>query len=172
MNDQIQMEELLDKALAEAVVKASVRLRIGDHEVTACLQSVDLLDIAQKQRLIRNKHYQAYCEQGLHDKPVNQRDWELTLRMASPDVRERLKNEPPLNLAEQSANHSTMMEMFTELLPEKLRTEKGELLFPVPGNLEKFKTLVKTDMTLFRQLVELYHAVSQKEKRIGDAVKK
>lgn len=169
-NNGLSIDGLLDEALKETVIIKTAVLQIGKTEVEVSLQSIDLLEISKRQQIIWQKNFRENCAEGLDKYSIDEAQWQETLSLASEAAREQLEKDKPENLAAQMASKFSMLETILELVPARLKTQ-GKLLLPKREQVLKFKELVNNDAVLFRQILDLYVAVSSKEKEVSDAAK-
>ena len=169
MNSEL---ELLVAAHEKQTIQVEFDIEIGDAKVPVILTAGDRFEIAQIQADIIQELVLTYRKKGWENEPINDSEWETDLaRFTNPDVRKRMEEQKPGNLAQQQAERHARIRTIKELIPRFLKKSNGDKFLTTPKELEKFQEMIGANPALMQILATKYTELLQKETEIGEAVK-
>jgi len=164
--------ELLKKAHDKRTIKVEFDIEIGEEKVPVVLTAGDRFEIARIQADLIQELVIEYRKKGWENEKINQSEWETDLaRFTNPDVRKRMEEQVPGNLAQQQAERHARIRTIKELIPRFLKKSDGAKLVKTPEELEIFQDMIGENPALMQLLATKYTELLQRETEIGEAVK-
>jgi hypothetical protein len=186
--------ELLEAAQNDKEIKVELNIPAGDTIIKGYLTPIDFREIQKAQKKARNREIGALTLQGFDKLPIVESDWDkqkkefrdrLQEKIAGTEnederakLQERLKKQiaefeknKPVNQAEQMAEVFSQYSFLEEVIPQFIRNEAGELMFPTIAEQSRLRDLTKKNVKLLILFADAFTELNERMNEIENEIK-
>jgi hypothetical protein len=156
----------------------------GGQSIPAKLAAPDIYEIQELADLNYNKKFDQLREEGLHERPIDEKQWEKDIEEARKELKregrgadyiadaiEKLRKDKPLSMAHQMATKFSQIRTSMDVIPLYLRNKDDTPLFPTPESRKAFKRILASDVQLMNFIAHKYLDLTLQITNIGDTAK-
>jgi len=170
MDEKKSAIELIEAAQKKKVVKVDFNFPLDEKNILPMsLHSPDMFTIQEIQDINYRAKFAEYRKKGLHEEPIDEAAWEKDLNDQIDALKKEgakkeaieltvktLKDDKPLNMAQEGAQRYSRIKTSQDILPMFLRDREGNVLFKTQDERDRFKAIISSDISLMNLLVQKY----------------
>lgn len=170
---KMQPSDLVRKANRSEKIEVTFDIEIGTEKFSALLTAPDMFEIAKQQERCKQKEYALCVEDGLQLRPINAEDWQDEIdKIEDSEVRKRLQESKPKNLADQIAEKNARLDTIRVLLPKALKNpEDRKPLFPTLDDQREFGEYISSHPSVMSLLTSKYVEIMNKLNEVNKTAK-